>query len=278
MYVHLRGARVFPSDATQIPSLATPPSPCASNPVLASKFSLGLFFFFLLPFQSSGGGGQPRARAVQAGWLGRERLPRRGALVAACRAVWGRLRNPPTVRTHQQVRNNTGYLHVSCNPWIRLGNVLLHVENLLPFSKEISPTLCSDNRLASSAGSSVRMLCHKVLPAEAFPLGFLPQNVHCQWVCDNEPAQGPFLLRSPSRICPVPCSSGTRDWGGELREEEERCFPVHKDLTRKISALLLYRANPSAAACQKFPARFGFSEPCSGVTGDPLVWAQLAPS
>lgn len=46
MYVHLRGARVFPSDATQIPSLATPPSPCASNPVLASKFSLGLFFFF----------------------------------------------------------------------------------------------------------------------------------------------------------------------------------------------------------------------------------------
>lgn len=157
MYVHLRGARVFPSDATQIPSLATPPSPCASNPVLASKFSLGLFFFFVLPFQSSGGGGQPRARAVQAGWLGRERLPRRGALVAACRAVWGRLRNPPTVRTQQQVRNNTGYLHVSCNPWIRLGNVLLHVENLLPFSKEISPTLCSDNRLASSAGCSMEL-------------------------------------------------------------------------------------------------------------------------
>lgn len=47
MYVRLRGARVFPSDATQIPSLATPSS-CTSNPILASKFSLGLFFFFFL--------------------------------------------------------------------------------------------------------------------------------------------------------------------------------------------------------------------------------------
>lgn len=135
-----------------------PPLPLAlQTPFWPQSSAWGFFFFFVLPFQSSGGGGQPRARAVQAGWLGRERLPRRGALVAACRAVWGRLRNPPTVRTHQQVRNNTGYLHASCNPWIRLGNVLLHVENLLPFSKEISPTLCSDNRLASSAGCSVEL-------------------------------------------------------------------------------------------------------------------------
>lgn len=73
MYVHLRGARVFPSDATQIPSLATPPSPCASNPVLASKFSLGLFFFFLCyHFRALEEVGSPeRGRCRQGGWGGR---------------------------------------------------------------------------------------------------------------------------------------------------------------------------------------------------------------
>lgn len=115
--------------------------------------------------------------------------------------------------------------------------------------------------------SSVRMLCCKVSPAEAFPVDILPQTCTVNgFVTINQ--HGPFLLCSSSTICLVPCSSGTRDWGGELREGEERCFPVHRDLTRKNSALLLYRANPSAVTCQKFPVRFGFSEPCSGVTAD----------
>lgn len=74
MYIHLCSARVFPSDATQIPSLATP-LPLRFKPRFGLKVQLGAFFFCYcfraLEAEREEVGSPERGRCRRGGWGGR---------------------------------------------------------------------------------------------------------------------------------------------------------------------------------------------------------------